>query len=134
MSSIEFRRLPLPRGIDPILFDIYYIVENGRPYVMEKFRRLPDDKRDMVKDLMIRMATVDHLKSPRIRYNLRGYNYGEIKPIPHRFFFFQKAGSNYIFFDYRLKKSDSLSDKVYREINQKKEKYENEFERFMQGH
>ncbi len=66
---------------------------------MERFNSLPNDLKDLVKDLISRMATVPNFKSPKIKYNLKGYNYGEIRPMPHRFFF-QKCGNNYIFFEY----------------------------------
>jgi hypothetical protein len=78
-------------------------------------------------------ATVKNFRSPKIKYNLKGYNYGEIRPMPHRFFFFQKCGNNIIFFDYLLKKRDSFADSVYNELNKKKEKYATAFERFIQG-
>jgi len=91
------------------------------------------DLKYLIKDLITKMATVEDFKSSKIRPHLKGYDYGEIKPRPHRFFFFQKFGNNLIFFEYRVKKKGSLSDKVYSRINKKKEKYEKEFERFIQG-
>ncbi len=132
MNRIEFKKLPLPPAIEPIYFDVYYVTENQRSPVMSAFGQLPEDLRDHIKSLITNMATIKNYKHPHIRYNLRGYNYGEIKPRLHRFFFFQKGGNNYIFFDYKTKKSGSLDDRVYRDIAQKKEKYENAFQRFLQ--
>jgi hypothetical protein len=133
MHSIEFKELPIPEGQGPKLFKIYYVIENGHSLVIDKYKSLPERTRKTVKTLIIRMATEKNFKSFKIKYNLKGYNYGEIKPMPHRFFFFKTCGNNYIFFDYELKKTDSLPNKVYREINQKKERYENEFKKFIQG-
>jgi hypothetical protein len=98
MTSIKFKKLKLPKGSGPIIFDIYYVEENGRSPVNDNFSRLPDDTKDLIKALIINMAVEKNFKSPKIKYNLKGYNYGEIRPMPHRFFFFQKCGNNYIFF------------------------------------
>jgi len=76
------------------------------------------------------MATHEHYKSVKIKWNLYKHNFGEIRPFPHRFFFFQKYGNNLIFFDYYLdKKKDSLNDDIYKRINKRKERYEQEFKR-----
>lgn len=101
---------------------------------MENFSKLEKNIQEEIKALITRMATVEQYKSPKIKYNLKGYNYGEIRPMPHRFFFFQQCGDALIFFDYVLKKRDSLSDEVYQRINQKKELYEHAFTRYIQGH
>jgi len=100
---------------------------------MEMFQRLEPSVRDDIKDLICRMATVSNLKSPKIKYHLKGYDYGEIRPMPHRFFFFQQCGKNFIFFDYLLKKQASFEDRVYHHIQQKKERYATAFERSIQG-
>ena len=131
---IEFQKLTLPTEYGSPIYDIYYVVENGRTKVMENFNALSADLKDMVKDLICRMATVPNFKSPKIKYNLKGYNYGEIKPMPHRFFFFQKCGNNYIFFEYLLKKQNSLHDDIYRRINELKGKYEKEFNKYKIQH
>jgi hypothetical protein len=128
-KSIEFLKLKLSADYGTPIYNIYYVFENGRTKVMEKFNSLPTDVKDLVKDLISKMATIQNFKSPKIKYNLKGYNYGEIRPMPHRFFFFQKCGNNYIFFDYILKKEDSLHDNVYKQINELKERYEKEFKR-----
>ncbi|MCF8316983.1 MAG: hypothetical protein K9I71_12700 [Ignavibacteriales bacterium] len=130
-TKVEFKKLKIPTEYGVPIFDIFYVIENGRTKVMENFNALPSDLKDLVKDLLCRMATIPKFKSPKIKYNLKGYNYGEIKPKPHRFFFFQKCGDNYIFFEYLLKKEDSLSDDIYKRINEMKEKYEEEFRRFI---
>lgn len=65
-----------------------------------------------------------------VQYRLRQHPQGEIKPIPHRFFFFRKFGNRIIFFDYRNKKKDSLGEEVYSMIEKKMRKYEKAFERY----
>lgn len=129
--SIDFKKLPIPKEYGIPIFDIYYVIENNRTKVMDKFKSLPPDLKDLIKDLICRMATVNNFKSPKITYNLQSYNYGEIRPMPHRFFFFQKCGKNYIFFEYILKKKDSLDDNIYKKINEKKVRYEEEFKKYI---
>jgi len=77
------------------------------------------------------MATVENYKSDIIKYRLTGYTYGEIRPMPHRFFFFQKCGKNLIFFSYALKKTNSFKDSFYKKLEKDKERYEKEFEKFI---
>ena len=97
------------------------------------FKGLEPFVKDDMKDLICRMATVKNLKSPKIKYTLKGYSYGEIRPMPHRFFFFQKCGKDIIFFEYLLKKQASFEDRVYQKIQKKKERYATAFERYLQG-
>ncbi len=111
---------------------IYIVIENGRSIVFEALKQLDQKTRDQVIDLIRKMATVKNFRSPKIKYNLRKYNFGELRPMPHRFFFFQKCGNNLIFFDHVIKKKDSLGDKFYKNLAQKKEKYEQEFSNFIQ--
>ena len=132
-SSIEFEQLPIPAKYGRVLYRIFYVVERGRSPVMEIFQSLDSSVRDDIKDLICRMATMHNLKSPKIKYHLKGYNYGEIRPMPHRFFFFQHCGKNIIFFEYLLKKQSSFDDRVYHDIQQKKERYATAFERYVQG-
>jgi hypothetical protein len=100
--------------------------------VIEQFQRLDRDTQQQVKALICKMATIPNYQSPKIRYLLTGSSYGEIKPKPHRFFFFQSVGDNIIFFDYLLKKRDTLSHEIYQEINRRKERYEAAFRRYLQ--
>jgi hypothetical protein len=133
-SSITFKELRLPEECRRPKKKVFYVIENGRSSVMDNFSRLEKNIQEDIKALIIRMATVEQYKSPKIKYNLKGYHYGEIRPMPHRFFFFQQCGDCLIFFDDVLKKRDSLSDDVYQRINQKKERYEQEFARYIQRH
>jgi hypothetical protein len=135
MSSpkTEFKKLPIPSRYGTVINDVYYVIVNGKSEIMEIFRGLDADVQDDIKDLICRMATVHEFRSPKVKYNLTGYDYGEIRPMQHRFFFFQKCGNNIIFFEYRLKKANSLKSKVYQEINKNKETYETAFEQFIRG-
>jgi len=133
-TNIEFRKLKIkPNQYGNILKDVYYIIENGRSQVKEAFNDLCDDEKDEVKSLITKMATVENFQSLKIRYHLKKYDFGEIKPLPHRFFFFQKYGNNIIFFAYEIKKKDSLGDSIYKRLNKEKERYEKEFEKYIQG-
>ena len=100
--SVTFKRIQIPKEYGKTIFDIYYSKDNNRSQVMDNFNNLPKVVKDDIKDLISKMATVKDFKSPKIKYNLHGFNYGEIRPKPHRFFFFQKCGNNYIFFEYVL--------------------------------
>lgn len=62
---------------------VFYVIDNGRSSVMENFSRLEKNIQEEIKALIIRMATVEQYKSPKIKYNLKGDNYGEIRPMPH---------------------------------------------------
>ncbi len=129
--KIEFSKLPISPDYGLSLYDIYYVTENKRSKVMDNFQKLPNDLKDQIKVLISKMATNNNYKSSAIKYNLKNYTYGEIRPMPHRFFFFQKCGNNYIFFDYVLKKTNSLDDDTYKLIENKKNIYEKEFEKFI---
>jgi hypothetical protein len=132
-TTIEFRKLSIPVKYGSPIKNVYFVVENGRSIVMENFHELDRNTQEQIKALIGKMATIPNYQSPKIRYTLKGYNYGEIKPKPHRFFFFQYYGANIIFFDYLVKKRDSLDNETYQEINRKKERYEEVFRRYIQG-
>jgi hypothetical protein len=99
---------------------------------MDGFQSMPKGTMDEVKDLIIKMATVENFKSPKIKWRLRQYTYGELKPKGHRFFFFIKFGNNIIFFRYSEKKTDSLGDVFYKNTEMQKRRYESEFEKRIQ--
>lgn len=130
--AITFNKLKIPAQYGKPIFDVYYVIERGRSQVMEKFHYLDDTVKDQIKALISKMCTVKGFKSDNIIYHLKGYQFGELRPLPHRFFFFQRCGNNYIFFYYHLKRKDSLNDKFYRGLNRKKERYGKEFEKYIQ--
>ena len=130
ITDIEFVKLPINKSYGKPLFNVYYIVENNRTF-MENFWNLDQDTKDNIKALILRMATVKDFKSNQIRSILHGYSYGEIKPKPHRFFYFLKCGNNIIFFSYTNKKKDSLKDEFYKRLEKDKNKYAEEFEQFI---
>lgn len=130
-TDVHFAELRIHPSYGPIINRIYHVVENGRPLVMEKFKDIEKDLRDKTKDLISKMATIENYKSDSIIYHLKGYTYGEIRPMPHRFFFFQKCGNNLIFFGYVLKKKDSFNDSFYKDLRKEKDRYEREFEKFI---
>lgn len=128
-EKIEFRELLKYSDTDYIR-RVFYVIVNGKSKMMQEFNKLEIDIKDNVKELIKKMAKFEHYESDWIKWNLKKYNYGEIRPFPHRFFFFQKCGNNIIFFDYYLdKKKNKITDQIYKRINRKKEKYEQEFKR-----
>lgn len=131
-KTIYFQKIPIPPEYGQSIKNIYFVIENNRSIVFEALKSLDQKTQDQVIELIRKMATVPNFRSPKIKYNLKKYNYGEIRPMPHRFFFFQKCGNNIIFFDYKLKKSDSLGDKTYKNIESKKIRYEQGFKNFKQ--
>ena len=126
-----FRKLKIEKNYGKTVNDVYYVIDGNESSVMENFRSLDTDTKKNVKSLIARMAQNDSFRSSLIKWNIHKYNFGEIRPMPHRFFFFQKCGNNIIFFDYANKDRDSLDDKIYKEINKRKKRYEKEFERFI---
>lgn len=131
--NIDFKLLPIRKEYGNIVNNIYYVIENNESSAMENFQNLTKDQQDFTKDLISRMATNKDFKSPYINHHLKGYNYGEITPWAHRFFFFIKQ-NNIIFFDYVGKKKNKLKDSIYKNINRKKENYEKEFEEYLKRH
>lgn len=131
-DKIEFKEFPITTESGRTLYRIFYVIDNGKAKVIEKIVSLPQNDQALIKDLIRKMATIEDFKSKKIKYNLKGYNFGEIRPFPHRFFFFQKCGKNYIFFDYKLKKTAKFNDKIYKEIDKRKKEYEEEFKRYFQ--
>lgn len=131
---IEFLELHVQEDIyGPTLQRVYHVRDNGRSHVWESFKGLERDEQEQIRDLISRMATVPHFNSLKINYHLKGYSYGELKPKPHRFFFFQKFGANLIFFGYEHKKVNSFNDAVYKAWEEKKVLYERAFEEFLRG-
>ena len=133
MGKIEFRELPIASDYGRRIRRVFYVKEDGKSKMMEAFYNLEKDVKDDMKDLISKMATHDNYKSVKIKRNLHKYGFGEIRPFPHRFFFFQKCGNNVIFFDYYLnKKKDKINDEIYKRIKKRKEKYEKEFKRYFE--
>lgn len=130
-SGVNFREIKINEKYGDVLNRIYYIIEDDKSDVMENFRGIESNIRDKTIDLISKMATIKDFKSPFITNHLKGYNYGEIRPKPHRFFFFRKLNNNIIFFGYVLKKKNSLKDIFYKRLNEEKERYEREFEKFI---
>lgn len=115
-----------------VKYRVFYVCENNKSEVLEAFDSLDENTKAQVSDLITKMATIENFQSKQIKYKLKSYDYGEVKPKPHRFFFFQKCGKNYIFFAYREKKKDSLGNKIYSMLNNQKENYEKEFQKFIE--
>lgn len=128
-KKISFRRLPIPPYYGKAIHNVYFAVEGDKSTVMIKYKSLIKEDQEAVRSIIGKMATVEGFKSDRVKWNFKSYNFGEIRPLPHRFFFFQKCGNNLIFFDYCLKKTNSFNDAFYKQINERKKKYEEEFEK-----
>ena len=130
-NKIEFKEITVPLPKNTVAVNtLYYVIDNGRSEVFENLEKLDKTALSITKRLFAHMIIHDECKSKKIQYKLRKHAYGEIKPMPHRFFFFRKYGKHIIFFDYRKKKKDSLGEKVYTVIEEKMRKYEEAFERY----
>ena len=130
-NAVIFRKLNIEKNYGKTINEIFYIVDGNKSAVMENFSSLDEDTKKNIKSLIVRMAQNDSFRSSYLKWNIHKYNFGEIRLMPHRFFFFQKCGNNIIFFDYIYKDRDSLDDKIYKQINKRKKHYEKEFERFI---
>ena len=109
---------------------VFVAIKNGRSSVLDGFAAISKGDRSEIKSIIKKMASIEKFKSPKVKWNLKKYKYGEIKPRGKRVFFFQKCGDNIILFAYSGKKKDSLGDKVYRALNKERQEYEREFEKF----
>ena len=109
------------------IYNIYFALKNGRSEANEILQSVKENDRDRIIDLISRMATVRNYQSKQITWRLKEYPYGEIKPHPHRFFFFQIHGNNIIIFAYKEKKKNSLKDTIYKEIDREREIYAQKF-------
>ena len=131
--KIKFEQIPIPVEYGPQFHKIYHVIRNDRLIVLEKFRDLDDSTKAKIKNLISNMATIKHYyRSPDIIYSIHGYKYGELRPLPHRFFFFRKCGNNYIFFAYTEKKKNSLPNRFYQDLDRKRLEYEEEFKKFIE--
>ena len=130
-KNIEFEKLKIHKDYGQPIKDIFHVVKNGRSIVMDAFRALGQNEKDLIIDLISKMATNKDFRSPKITHHLKGYNYGEIKPMPHRFFFFQKYGKNIIFFHYIEKKKNEFKNRFYKNLNKEKKYYEEQFKKFI---
>lgn len=128
--KIEFKKVPIDDSYGKILNKVFIVIENGRCKVLDALNSLETDIRDEILVLISNIATIKNFRSKKIRNMLKKYSYGEIKPSGHRVFFFKKYGNNIILFDYRIKKKNSLSDSVYKQIEKEKQYYEQEFRKF----
>ncbi|MBL1212761.1 MAG: hypothetical protein HND52_05305 [Ignavibacteriae bacterium] len=133
-SSISFEAIKIRPRHGKQIYGIYYVKIGNKVPVKSAFSKLDKDTQDLIKVLITNLATMEHFESPKILYKLKkGMTYHEIRPGKHRFFFFQKCGKNYIFFDYVLNKTSKLKEEFYKELEKKKAIYEEEFERFKSG-
>lgn len=132
-KNVEFYTVPIDTDrYGPAIYDVYIAIRNGNSTVSSGLRTLDKKSKSRVLSLISRMATNENYKSDLITWNLKKYNYGELTPHPHRFFFFRKCGNNIIFFDYIKKKKDSLGDAFYKRLDALKRELEDEFKRYIQ--
>jgi len=108
---------------------VFIAVKNGRSSVMEGLRTLGESEVKEIKSIIKNMVSVENFKSPKVKWNLSKYKYGEIRPKGKRVFFFQKCGDNIVLFDYKEKKKNSLGDNVYKALNKERLEYKREFEK-----
>ncbi|MCK4640957.1 MAG: hypothetical protein KAU06_06445 [Candidatus Marinimicrobia bacterium] len=130
-KTVHFEKLPIAKFYGNPIYDVWHLVEDSEPLVLKDFNSLDKATRTKVRRIIGNMATIPEYDSNSLRWMVHKYQYGEVKPKGHRFFFFIKCGMNIVFFEYREKKSDSLGNEVYKMIDQKREEYEREFEKFI---
>ena len=130
-DKIEFQKL----GVDEsrygeVIYNLYAVVRKDRCEVKEEIDKLDDTMIDEIISIASFMATVENYKSKKLKWTLKKYSYGELRPEGHRVFFFRKCGKNIIFFGYHEKKKDSILDELYERLEKEKQIYEKEFEQF----
>ncbi|MDD4962045.1 MAG: hypothetical protein PHX07_07390 [Candidatus Marinimicrobia bacterium] len=130
-EKITFEKIPSNLSNEDQINKLYYVVDNERSEFLENFDNLDKNTKRKIRQLFERMAKYENFTNPSmITYPLKKYAYGEIRPKPHRFFYFRKCGKNLIFFAYCLKKKNKLKDEYYKSVDEKRKKYEKAFERF----
>ncbi len=133
--KISFEEIEVACGYGRQVYRVFFVVDDGESEVAEYFDQLPTEVQKRIISLMARMATYDgYYKSDLINWQLKGYNYGEIRPKPHRIFFFISCGKNLIFFKCVSKPKWHLPDSTYNSINREKEVYERAFREFIKTH
>lgn len=130
-GGITFKELEIKGVRDPKKL-VFLAFRNGRCSVTEGLDSLSAAEIKEIRSILRGMVSIENYRSSKLKWNLKKYKYGEIKPWGKRIFFFQKCGDNIILFDFRLKKKDSLGDKVYQQIDKERQEYEREFERYFQ--
>lgn len=92
VDKIEFYKIPLKiKSKRKVLYDFYYVFVNDRCREMSKYLSLPVDTQEDINDIIERLATFVKVKSDKVKYSLRGYSYGEIRPMPIVSFFFKNV-------------------------------------------
>ncbi len=129
--EISFKKLPIAEYYGEPIYDVWHVIVNGKPVVLDSLLDLDESSRKETVDIISRMATREKYYGG-VEWRLKKRKYGEIKPWGHRFFFFVKFGENIVIFDYREKKRKGpLKSEVYKLVDKNREKYEEEFRRFI---
>ncbi len=128
MKEIHFNEITISEEYGEPLKKIYSVAIGDKSEVFDVLLSLTEDKQDTIKELISKMATVPNYKSDSIQWNLKKYKYGEVKPKPQRFFFFQEVGDSIIFFAAVMNKDqNTLGDAFYKSLDKKREKFSDEF-------
>lgn len=130
-KTIHFEKLPIAKFYGNPIYDVWHVLVNGKPIVFKHFTNLDESSQKETIDIISRMATRENYRGG-VEWRLKKRKYGEIKPWGHRFFFFVKFGKNIVIFDYREKKrTGPLKSEIYKLVDKNREKYEEEFRRFI---
>jgi len=130
MKEIHFNEIPIGDEYGRPLKKVYSVAIGDKSEVINVLLSLEPERQDSIKELISKMATVPNYKSDSIQWNLKKYKYGEVKPKPQRFFFFQEVGNAIIFFDAVMNKDqNSLGDAFYKSLEKKREKLSDEFKK-----
>lgn len=109
---------------------IIYAFKDGKSEALDNFTSLNISDKIEVKSLVKRLALSGiGYQSPKIKWNLHGVSYGELRPLPHRFFFFRGGKNELIFFGYAYKDQNKLPASLYKHYEIIKEEYEKEYKK-----
>jgi len=133
--EIEFQEISINTEDRQQVNRIYFVVENKKCRVADAIKHLDSKIKADIQNILRRIASIPGYKSNKLRWRLKKYNFGEIKPKGHRFFFFKQFGNCIVFFDYQEKKREgSLKSKVYQLIQSKGERYAQAFKEYKDQH
>jgi len=87
-ERITFEEIPINLFYEDQINKLYYVIDNERSDFLENFNKLDKKTKGKIRQLFERMAKHKNYTSNMIEYPLKKYPYGEIRPMPHRFFLF----------------------------------------------
>lgn len=117
---------------DYFQYNVYIAYKNNESEVAAAFIDMNKNEFGKCRSLSEMIAILGHEFTSRdkLTWPVTKFTYGELKPKPHRFFFFQCVGKNLIYYAYRYKpQTESLGHSEYKKLDKLRADYEKAFRR-----